>query len=97
FNVTFEDAVRRRAQIAYDLQFPGTPIRYSWPSQGTAVPFGCTTDGALRVLYRKNSRAQLYSMFAFAFLVSCPNLSPCISRRVFRRFSRSSRPCSVRH
>lgn len=44
FNVTFEDAVRRTAQIAYDLQFPGTPITYSWPSQGTAAPFGYTTD-----------------------------------------------------
>jgi esterase/lipase superfamily enzyme len=44
FNVTFEDAVRRTAQIAYDLQFPGTPITYSWPSQGSTAPFGYTTD-----------------------------------------------------
>jgi len=44
FNVTFEDAVRRTGQIAYDLQFPGTPIAYSWPSQGTAAPLGYTTD-----------------------------------------------------
>lgn len=34
FNVTFEDAVRRTAQIAYDLKFNGVPITYSWPSQG---------------------------------------------------------------
>ena len=35
YNVTFEDAARRTAQIAYDLGFDGAPILYSWPSQGT--------------------------------------------------------------
>jgi esterase/lipase superfamily enzyme len=34
YNVTFEDAARRTAQLAYDLQFEGAPIFYSWPSQG---------------------------------------------------------------
>ncbi len=34
FNVTFEDAARRTAQIAYDLKFDGAPILFSWPSQG---------------------------------------------------------------
>src|SRR5581483_4228092 len=34
YNVTFNDAVRRTAQIAYDLAFDVTPILYSWPSQG---------------------------------------------------------------
>lgn len=34
YNVTFEDAARRTAQIAYDLKFEGAPIFYSWPSQG---------------------------------------------------------------
>ena len=34
FNVTFEDAARRTAQIAYDLHFDGAPIFFSWPSQG---------------------------------------------------------------
>lgn len=32
FNVTFEDAVQRTAQMAYDLKFAGAPILYSWPS-----------------------------------------------------------------
>ena len=44
FNVTFPDAVRRTAQIAYDLQYSGTPITYSWPSQGSPAPLGYTTD-----------------------------------------------------
>src|SRR5437879_757164 len=35
YNVTFEDAARRTAQISYDLGFEGAPVFYSWPSQGT--------------------------------------------------------------
>ena len=34
FNVSFEDAARRTAQMAYDLKFEGTPAFYSWPSRG---------------------------------------------------------------
>ncbi len=33
YNVSFEDAARRTAQMSYDLKFPGAPIFYSWPSQ----------------------------------------------------------------
>jgi esterase/lipase superfamily enzyme len=32
YNVTFAEAVRRTAQIAFDLDFRGIPICYSWPS-----------------------------------------------------------------
>jgi esterase/lipase superfamily enzyme len=42
YNVTFEDAARRTAQMAYDLGFSGAPIFYSWPSQGT--PYGYVMD-----------------------------------------------------
>lgn len=35
YNVTFVDATRRTAQMAYDLEFDGAPILYSWPSNGT--------------------------------------------------------------
>jgi len=34
YNVTFTEAARRTAQIAYDLGFDGAPVFYSWPSQG---------------------------------------------------------------
>lgn len=33
-NTTFAEAARRTAQIAYDLDWPGAPILYSWPSYG---------------------------------------------------------------
>ena len=35
YNVTFADSARRTAQLAYDLGFPGVPVMYSWPSQGS--------------------------------------------------------------
>jgi len=34
FNVKFADAVRRTGQIAYDLNFPGVAMTFSWPSEG---------------------------------------------------------------
>jgi esterase/lipase superfamily enzyme len=34
YKTTFRDAARRTAQLAYDLNFHGAPILYSWPSKG---------------------------------------------------------------
>jgi esterase/lipase superfamily enzyme len=39
FNNTFEDAARRVGQLAYDLDFDGTPMLYSWPSQGSTTAY----------------------------------------------------------
>jgi len=39
YNVTFEGAARRTAQIAYDVQFAGAPIFFSWPSQGGLLKY----------------------------------------------------------
>jgi esterase/lipase superfamily enzyme len=39
YNVTFEDAARRTAQISYDLGFEGAPVFYSWPSQGSTTAY----------------------------------------------------------
>jgi esterase/lipase superfamily enzyme len=44
FNSSFEDAARRTAQLAYDLDFDGTPMMYSWPSQGSTASY--TVDEA---------------------------------------------------
>lgn len=35
YNTTFDEAARRTAQIHYDLQFPGAPLFFSWPSRGS--------------------------------------------------------------
>jgi esterase/lipase superfamily enzyme len=37
FNVSFEDAARRTAQIHYDLKFPGAPVFFSWPAHDKFV------------------------------------------------------------
>ena len=34
YNVSFDEAAKRTAQMSYDLNFKGIPIFYSWPSQG---------------------------------------------------------------
>jgi esterase/lipase superfamily enzyme len=39
YNVTFNSAARQAAQIAYDLDFAGVPLLYSWPSQGTLAGY----------------------------------------------------------
>lgn len=39
YNVSFESAVQRTAQIAIDLPFAGVPVCYSWPSQGTLLGY----------------------------------------------------------
>lgn len=40
YNVSFEEATRRTAQLACDIGFEGAPILYSWPSQAC---FSCYT------------------------------------------------------
>lgn len=39
YNVSFENAARRTGQIAYDLDFIGAPIFYSWPSNGKTFDY----------------------------------------------------------
>jgi len=39
YNVSFEDAARRTAQLKLDLQFGGAAIFYSWPSKATALDY----------------------------------------------------------
>jgi esterase/lipase superfamily enzyme len=39
YNVSFEAAARRAAQLAHDMAFGGLPILYSWPSRGSTVGY----------------------------------------------------------
>lgn len=39
YNVEFDDAALRTAQLAFDLRYRGTPICYSWPSQGGLLKY----------------------------------------------------------
>ncbi|EEX1006369.1 alpha/beta fold hydrolase [Escherichia coli] len=44
YNVTFEDAARRTAQMTYDLGFDGAPAFYSWPSLGNEAAYTIDED-----------------------------------------------------
>ncbi len=46
FNVSFENALRRAAQIAYDLDFDGTPFLFSWPSRGSLWSYTSDRESA---------------------------------------------------
>jgi esterase/lipase superfamily enzyme len=39
YNVNFEDAAMRTAQMAHDLQFAGAPVFFSWPSRGNLIGY----------------------------------------------------------
>jgi esterase/lipase superfamily enzyme len=39
FNVSFHEAAKRTAQMAYDMNFEGLPILYSWPSRASILSY----------------------------------------------------------
>jgi esterase/lipase superfamily enzyme len=39
YNVSFADAATRTAQIAYDIDFKGTPFLFSWPSDASTLRY----------------------------------------------------------
>lgn len=39
YNMTFESALMRAGQLAWDFQLPGHPMAYSWASQGTVLAY----------------------------------------------------------
>jgi esterase/lipase superfamily enzyme len=46
FNVSFENALRRAAQIAYDLNFDGAPFLFSWPSRSNIWSYASDRESA---------------------------------------------------
>ncbi len=47
YNVTFEEGVRRAGQIAFDFGFAGTPIAFSWPSDGDTTAYNSDREDAV--------------------------------------------------
>ncbi|UUU19291.1 alpha/beta hydrolase [Streptomyces sp. DSM 40750] len=50
YNVTFADAARHAAQIAYDLNFTGVVLLYSWASKGGVLDYPADGDAARRAV-----------------------------------------------
>jgi esterase/lipase superfamily enzyme len=46
YNVPFADAVFKAAQIAYDANFLGTTIVFSWPSAGQPLKYDYDRESA---------------------------------------------------
>ncbi len=46
YNVSFEDALKRTAQIAFDLDFAGPSLLFSWPSEAKLFGYGYDRDSA---------------------------------------------------
>ena len=40
YNATFDQAVRLAARLAYEVDYPGVPLLFSWPSAGTFFGYG---------------------------------------------------------
>jgi esterase/lipase superfamily enzyme len=47
FNTTFDEAIFRTAQLAYDTHFPGVPIAFCWPSKGEFIDYDYDRESAL--------------------------------------------------
>jgi esterase/lipase superfamily enzyme len=52
YNVSFASSLRRAAQIAYDLQFGGLMMLYSWPSEGATLRYPVDKANAIWSLPR---------------------------------------------
>ncbi|MEO1266186.1 MAG: alpha/beta hydrolase [Pseudomonadota bacterium] len=46
FNTSFDYALYRTAQVAYDLKFDGAPFVYSWPSKGQVTSYSYDRESA---------------------------------------------------
>jgi esterase/lipase superfamily enzyme len=46
FNVTFDQAMMRSAQLGYDLNFKGAVTAFSWPSNETVLGYQADTDSS---------------------------------------------------
>lgn len=47
FNVAFEEAARRTAQIVFDINFPGLPLFFSWPSDAKLLGYMADREDAV--------------------------------------------------
>lgn len=73
YNVSFDAAVLRTAQIAFDLRFRGAPILYSWPSNGRVLRYTHDENNALWTVPHFETFLRL--------LLSDPGRRPCTSSR----------------
>jgi len=73
YNVSFDDAAFRTAQLAHDMRFRGAPIFFSWPSRGELENYRYDLDSArfakkylvdFLELIKSQSRAEIIHLVA---------------------------------
>ncbi|USD67206.1 alpha/beta fold hydrolase [Vibrio sp. SCSIO 43136] len=47
YNVAFRSALKRTAQMAYDFNFSGVPLLFSWPSNGSLLDYASDREDAM--------------------------------------------------
>ncbi|MDN3616878.1 alpha/beta hydrolase [Vibrio gallaecicus] len=47
YNVAFQSAIKRTAQMAYDFKFSGVPILFSWPSNASLLDYASDREDAM--------------------------------------------------
>lgn len=62
FNTTFDNSIRRTAQLSYDLGFKGPAISFSWPSQGELGAVSYNKDRRNAELSAENLRQFLHDV-----------------------------------
>jgi esterase/lipase superfamily enzyme len=85
--VTFAEALRRTAQIAYDLGFKGAPICYSWPSKGNFLGYSAdeasvewTEPHLMDFLERLSSQKKIKTIHLLAHSMGNRALVGCLER-----------------
>ncbi|QQA42766.1 alpha/beta hydrolase [Pelagovum pacificum] len=56
FNISFREALYRQAQMMVDLQIPGVPVLFSWPSANNVLGYGFDRES---ILYSRNPLEKL--------------------------------------
>jgi esterase/lipase superfamily enzyme len=86
FDVSFPDAARRTAQIAYDLDFDGAPILYSWPSKGNIPGYPAdeaeiewTTPHLKQFLEKVAAQSQATNIYLIAHSIGARALTSALS------------------
>jgi esterase/lipase superfamily enzyme len=102
YNVAFDDAVRRTAQLSYDLGFKGPAVAFSWPSQAALTGYNrdarnveLSAESLRSVLTDLATRANVKRIHVIAHSMGNRALvAPDIDAELFRRLARQF-PSSV--
>ena len=93
FNTNYAEGVYRVAQLAHDLQFPGTTVHFSWPSRGDALGYVYDRDSALAARDRLESLlSEIAAAGADRILICAHSMGSALSMEALRQGRLADRP-----